>query len=57
MYISLAESCSKGFRKWSDAHPPAANDDAGDFVKIDALAIPPETSRDSWLVPGVGKTF
>ena len=57
MYISLAESCSKGFRKWSDAHPPAANDDAGDFVKIDALAIPPETSRDSWLVPGVGNMF
>jgi hypothetical protein len=22
MYISLADSCSKGFRKWADAHQP-----------------------------------
>ena len=56
MYISLAASRANGFRKWSDAHPPAVSYDAGDFVKVDALAIPP-TSRDPWLVPGVDNTF
>jgi hypothetical protein len=56
MYISLLESYAKGFRKWSDAHPPAANDDAGDLAKVDALVIPPEAARDPWLVPGVGNS-
>jgi hypothetical protein len=57
MYISLEESCEKGFRKWSDAHPPASNDNAGDVAIANALIKPPEAPRDPWLVPGVGNAF
>jgi len=57
MYISLKESCEKGFRKWSDAHPTAGNDNPDDIPVMDALAKTPEGSRDPWLVPGVGNTL
>jgi hypothetical protein len=57
MYISLAESCAKGFRKWSDAHPPASNDNPGDFARADALVVRLEAPRDPWLVPGVRNTL
>jgi hypothetical protein len=49
MYISLRESCEKGFRKWLDAHRPisSTNGDDGDVATGDAIAIagsmtPPE---------------
>jgi hypothetical protein len=68
MYISLAESCATGFRRWSDAHPPYGNDNEGDVARLDALACadlgieyavitPPEGPRAPWLVPGVGNTL
>jgi hypothetical protein len=68
MYISLAESLAKGFRRWSDTHPPYGNDNEGDVARLDALAVaevgseyavmmPPEGPRDPWLVPGVGNAF
>jgi hypothetical protein len=68
MYISLAESVAKGFRRWSDAHQPHGNDNDGDVARRDALAradlsieyavmMPPEGPRDPWLVPGVGNAF
>lgn len=37
MYISLADSCAKGFRRWSDAHEPHGNDNEGDVARVDAL--------------------
>ncbi len=57
MYISLRDSREQGFRKWSDAHPPASNDNPGSVATADALVKPPEGPRDPWLVPGVGNTF
>ncbi len=68
MYISLAESVAKGFRRWSDAHGPCSNDNEGEVVRLDALAsadlgieyavmMPPEGPRDPWHVPGVGNAF
>jgi hypothetical protein len=68
MYISLAESCAKGFRRWSDAHQPFGNDNEGDVARLDALACaasgieyagmtPPNAPHAPWLVPGVGSTF
>ncbi len=38
MYISLAESLAKGFRRWSDAHQPCGNDNEGEVARLDALA-------------------
>ena len=68
MYISLRESCAKGFMKWFDAHQPllSTKDDDGDVAIGDAIAIaslkidyavmtPPELPHGPWLVPGVGK--
>jgi hypothetical protein len=58
MYISLAASRSGGFKKWSDAHPQASNDD--DFpagASPVALAAPSFDDRPPhypWFVPGVG---
>src|SRR5437763_1202381 len=63
MYISLAESLVKGFRRWSDAHQPCGNDNEGGVARLDALAaadlgieyavmMPPKGPRDPWLVPG-----
>ena len=68
MYISLIEGRAKGFRRWSDAHRPASNDDADGVARVDALAVAamgsgyaamtaPEGPRAPWLVPGVGNTF
>jgi hypothetical protein len=58
MYISFAASRAAGFKKWSDAHPRASNDDdypAG--AAPVALALPgfdEEQPHCPWLVPGVG---
>ncbi len=68
MYISLAESLAKGFRRWSDAHLPSGNDNESEVARLDALAaadsgieyavtMPPEGPCDPWLVPGVGNAF
>jgi len=68
MYISLAESLAKGFRRWSDAHQPGGNDNEDEIAGLDALAsadlgieyavmMPPEGPRDPWLMPGVGNAF
>jgi len=70
MYISLAESRAKGFRKWSDAHPPQSNDDDGEVARDDAIAIAiadlaidyaamslPEQTHGPWRVPGVGNAL
>jgi len=68
MYISLADSRAKGFRRWSDAHQPHGNDNEGDVARLDALAgadlgieyavmTPPEGPHAPWLMPGVGNTF
>ncbi len=68
MYISLAESCAKGFRRWSDAHQPSGNDNEGDVARLDALSCvdsgieyavmtPPDAPHAPWLVPGIGNTF
>jgi hypothetical protein len=62
MYISFSTSRAAGFKKWSDAHPSASNDDdypAG--ATPVALAAPSVDGADAtehpyraWLVPGVG---
>ncbi len=57
MYISLAESSAKGFRRWSDAHPPCGNDNETEVAQLDAVMMPPEGPRDPWLVPGAGNAF
>ena len=68
MYISLAESLAKGFKRWSDAHQPCDNDNEGEVARLDALAstdlgieyavmTPPEAPHAPWLVPGVGNAF
>ncbi len=66
MYISLTESRAKGFRRWSDAHQRASNDDADGVARVDAIAAfgsgyaamrAPERPPAPWLVPGVGNTF
>jgi hypothetical protein len=68
MYISLADSRAKGFKRWSDAHEPHGNDNEGDVARADALTgadlgiayavmTPPEGLRRPWLVAGVGNTF
>ncbi len=68
MYISLAESLAKGFRRWSNAHQPCGNDNEVKVARLDALVsadsgieyaviMPPEGPRDPWLVPGVGNAF
>jgi hypothetical protein len=64
MYISLKDSCTKGFKKWADAYPPETKNDfrasGGNGV---AAAIPdhdhvvmtsPERPHRPWLVPGAG---
>jgi hypothetical protein len=68
MYISFAESCAKGFKRWSDAHRHAGNDNDGDVPSAVAVAVADseidyavltstETPRDPWRVPGVAHAF
>ena len=66
MYISFKESSAKGFKRWSDAHPSAGNDNDGDLPngvavsmsrpKID-YAVTTSRPRDLWLVPGMARTL
>ena len=39
MYISFAESCAKGFKKWSASHRPAGNDNNGDVPNEAAVTV------------------
>ena len=64
MYISLKDSCSKGFKKWADAHQPEIKNDRGAREGNGLAAAGPDqdnlvmTSPDRphrpWLVPGGG---
>jgi hypothetical protein len=57
MYISLKESLEQDFKRWSDAHPKASNDNLGDLAVTDALLRPAEAVRGPWLILGVGNTL
>ena len=41
MYISLKESCSKGFNRWSDAHQPEIKKDVLADGGADGVAVGP----------------
>jgi hypothetical protein len=65
MYISLGDSCTKGSKKWSDAHQPENHKDvyAGEGYWVVAtdpnldsrVMTSPERPHRPWLVPGVGR--
>jgi hypothetical protein len=65
MYISLMNSLSSGFRKWSDSHQPNHNDDeVGDPCPmpiaephVDDPAPIEEPPHHPWLVPGAGSSL
>jgi hypothetical protein len=64
MYISLKDSCAKGFKKWADAHQleikydlraSGSNGLAVASSHQDSLVMTsPEQPHRPWLVPGVG---
>jgi hypothetical protein len=64
MYISLKDSCAKGFKKWADAHQPEIKNDLGASGRNGLAAASPDhdslamTSLGQphrpWLVPGAG---
>ena len=63
MYISLKDSCAKGFRKWADAHQPEIKNDlrasGGRLVSTSLDQHSPvmtslERPHHPWLVPGAG---
>ena len=64
MYISLADSRAKGFKKWADVHQPeklgGARAGAGESGVIAAPDLaqegttPAEQPHRPWLVPGAG---
>jgi hypothetical protein len=65
MYISLKDSCAKGFRKWADAYQPEIKNDlrasrgnglAAASPDQDNLVIPSlERPHRPWLVPARGR--
>ena len=65
MYISLRDSCSKGFNKWSEAHRPETKKnvqaDGGDNVVVANRGLDnssmrsPERHHYSALAPGPGR--
>jgi hypothetical protein len=65
VYISLRDSCSKGFNKWSEAHQPKLNKDIltnrGDDIVVanrglsNSPMMSPERHHDSALAPGPGE--
>lgn len=69
MYISFSESCAKGFKRWSDAHPSAGNDNEGGDIPNDVAGAitgaqlnytrqtSTEIQRDPWRVPGVANAL
>jgi hypothetical protein len=64
MFISLKDSCAKGFKKWADAHQPEIKNDlaasernglAAASRNHDNLAMTSlEPPHRPWLVPGAG---
>jgi hypothetical protein len=64
MYISLKDSCSKGFNKWSDAYQPEIKKDVladgGDEVEAAGTGLDnrstmlPKRPHQLPLVPGTG---
>jgi hypothetical protein len=64
MYISLKDSCSKGFNKWSDAHQPEIKKDvladggdemvAADPGLDNRSMMSPKRPHQPPLVPGPG---
>jgi hypothetical protein len=62
MYISLEDSCAKGFKKWADVHQPEKLDGAraaageGGVIAAPDLAqrvtTPAEQPHRPWLLPG-----
>ncbi|HZT89297.1 MAG TPA: hypothetical protein VFA12_15085 [Stellaceae bacterium] len=65
MYISLADSRTRGFKKWSSAHRPDNDDDSPGGATPIAIVEPTGDDRPAaeeqvhrpWLVPGVGASF
>jgi hypothetical protein len=68
MYMSIADGCTKSFRKWSDACAPeidkiekdvGADEGEGevgaDPDRDDRVMTSPERPHRPWLVPGAGK--
>jgi hypothetical protein len=56
MRISLSESRSSGFKKWSDAHPAQPDPTSGSGQEPDYLMImPADRPHLPWLVPGAGR--
>ena len=64
MFISLKDSCAKGFKKWADAHQPEIENDLGAGGRNGLAAASPdhdnmammslEQPHRPWLVPGAG---
>ena len=64
MYISLKDSCAKGFRRWADAHQPEIKNDlranegsrlVGASPHQDSPVLTSlERPHHPWLVPGAG---
>jgi hypothetical protein len=64
MYVSLADSRAKGFKKWADVHQPeklggarAGAGEGGVIVAPDldqGMTTPAEQPHRPWLVPGAG---
>jgi hypothetical protein len=62
MYISLADSRAKGFKKWADIHQPEklggarAGADEGSVIAAPDLdqEVTAEQPYRPWLVPGAG---
>jgi len=64
MYISVADSRAKGFKKWADAHQPerlgrprTGAGEGGAIAALDlAQGVTPaaEQPHRPWLVPGAG---
>jgi hypothetical protein len=64
MYVSLADSRAKGFKKWADVHQPeklgGARAGVGEGGVIAApdldqgVTTPAERPHRPWLVPGAG---
>jgi hypothetical protein len=59
MYISLTDSRTKGFRKWSDARTPKIDKDvradAADPDLDNRVMTSPKRPHQPWLVPGAGR--
>ena len=56
MRISLSESRSNGFKKWSDAHPAKPDPTIGSDQETEyPMIVPADRPHLPWLVPGAGR--